>query len=91
MGDDVERFRAVMAIAVEHRLVLSVIRVGDIVLHVAGRLPDRQEPKPVGRQEVMSKEDAEREQKLVELRKRSKEVFGVVKPDEVLLAMEGAL
>lgn len=96
MGDDdVQRLEAILSMAEKHRLALGVVRVGDIQVQIAGRIPIEQ-PKPeiYGLVEVKTTgevTEAEKEAWLVGARRRSKEQFGYIKGDETLWAMRGVL
>jgi hypothetical protein len=93
-SEDVQRLADVLALAREHRLALGAVVVGDIKLVVAGRLPEERAPSPdvVGAlQETRSPEAVDREAKLTRLRLASKKQFGYVKPDKLLLELDGIL
>jgi hypothetical protein len=91
---DVQRLRAVLELAAEHRLMLGAIKVGDISIQVVARVPI-DAPRPSGPNDghIVPIDDKllEREKWLVEARKRCKETFGSVKSDDVLWEMRGAI
>lgn len=88
---DAEVLREVLALAKEYGLQVTTVRAGSVAVVFGSARPA---PPPLVAsqlQEVRDKDKQANDEALPELRKRSLETFGVVKPDEVLLAMKGAL
>lgn len=96
MIDDIERLASILELLGLRGIVARRVRVGsievDIIAHTSQ--PKRlTEPEKDSREAERSLTPDEREKaaKLRELRKRSLDQFGVVKPDAVLLEMDGIL
>jgi hypothetical protein len=88
---DAEVLREVLAIAKEYGLQVSTVRAGSVAV-AFGPMRAGLPPLVASQlQEVRDKDKQAEDEALPELRRRSMAQFGVVKPDEVLLAMKGAL
>jgi hypothetical protein len=92
MNDDVERLAEIIALCKREGFFVSSVRVGSVEIKVAGRtIIKPKAPDESDRLRHTTEEESVQKKKMLELRKRSQEMFGKVLPDEALLAMDGVL
>jgi hypothetical protein len=88
MSEDLDRLRAVLDLIKERGLSLSAVSVGEIRVVLQ---PAQAAPVKAAVTVKPDKPPTPDEQKMADLRKRARALFGKDIPDDQLLAMEGAL